>query len=183
MPKDETQLEETLEETTPEETPEETTEETPETTTDNPEPETETKDQDYRAKLNATNRFLEKEGYEFKEGKWQRKPDTSKEEPEQPEAKPDTLTREEAVAFAKGFSEAEVDKAKKIAQVEDISLPQALESDLFTTWKAAQDKAKKDEEAQLRASGGGGQKTKKDFDTPGLSDEDHKALFKDKMGQ
>lgn len=45
--------------------------------------------EDYRAKLNAQNRFLEKEGYEFKDGKWQRKP-----KPEQtpqapaPEAEP-----------------------------------------------------------------------------------------------
>jgi len=30
--------------------------------------------EDYRGKLNATNRFLETEGYEFKDGKWVRKP-------------------------------------------------------------------------------------------------------------
>lgn len=49
--------------------------ETTEETTEKVEATAENKDtEDYRAKLNAQNRFLEKEGYEFKDGKWVKPP-------------------------------------------------------------------------------------------------------------
>jgi hypothetical protein len=39
--------------------------------------------EDYQGKLNATNRFLKKEGYEWKDGKWQRPEASSEQKPAQ----------------------------------------------------------------------------------------------------
>lgn len=146
---------------------------------------------DYRGKLNATNRFLEKEGYEFKGGRWQKKPESSA-QGESSEQRSSTssnnatssLTREEAVLIAKGYSLDEVEKAKKIAAVEEVDLLKAAESDIFTSWKKSNDEKIKREKAQLGVSRG--VKTsaaKKGFGTPGLSDAEHKELFQEKLAK
>lgn len=141
---------------------------------------------DYRAKLNATNRFLEKEGYEFKDGRWHKKSthpkDGSAPQQEQTPASPAGLTREEAIVIAKGYSEEELEHAKKVASLEEISLTKAIEHDLFKDWKTKRDKATKDAEAQLPASKGGRATKKKSFDTPNLSDEEHEELFRERNG-
>ena len=143
---------------------------------------------DYQAKLNATNRFLKKEGYEFKEGRWQKAQQSSGEgsapiEQEQSAQAAGSLSREEAILFAKGFTEAEVEKMKKVAAVEGIKLTDVPANDIFTAWKAKQDAEARDREAQLGASRGGRSKVHKTFETKGLSDEEHRALFQEKIGK
>lgn len=103
-----------------------------------------------------------------------------KEEVEVEEKQPTSgLSREEAILFARGLTEEEVDKASKIAQLEGISLAEAATSDFFTTWKSAKEAKKKSEKAQLGASKASPKVVeKKDFSSSNLTAEEHKALFK-----
>jgi hypothetical protein len=144
--------------------------------------------ENYRGKLNATNRFLEKEGYEFnKDSKqWQKKPDGSQQAESSKEhkpAEPASLTRDEAIVIAKGYSEEELEHAKKVAVLENCTPVQALDNDLFKDWKAKRDKVAKEQAAQLPASRGSRATVKKSLNTPGLSDEEHKQLAKERMGK
>lgn len=93
------------------------------------------------------------------------------------------LSREEGILFSKGFSEEEVEQAKKVATLQGVKLIEAVNDDLFTGWKAKRDKEVKDRAAQLGPSKGGKPTTKKTFTTSGLSEEDHKALFNEKLGR
>lgn len=92
------------------------------------------------------------------------------------------LSKGEAILYAKGFDEAEVDYAQKVATLQGVSLTEAVKDELFTTWKSNKAEAKKKEDAQLGTSRGARTTVKKSFDTPGLSDEDHKAMFKEQNG-
>jgi hypothetical protein len=100
-----------------------------------------------------------------------------------PAAAPAPLTREESILFSQGFTEAQVEQAKKVATLQNLKLTDAVNDPLFTTWKAIEDKKAKDAAAQLPASRGGRPATRKSFATKGLSDEDHKELFNEKVGK
>ena len=102
--------------------------------------------------------------------------------PVAPAATP-SLSREEGILFSKGFSEAEVEQAKKVATLQSVKLTDAVTDPLFTTWKAIEDKKAKDASAQLPASRGARATVKKGFSTPGLTDEQHKELFNEKIGK
>ena len=94
------------------------------------------------------------------------------------------LSREEAILFAKGLSEEEINKASKIAQIEGISLTEAIDNDIFVSWKKSNEEKVRSEKAQLGTSKGSPRTPdKKDFGTPGLSAEDHKELFRKRMGK
>lgn len=143
---------------------------------------------DYRGKLNATNRFLQKEGYKWndKSKSWE-KPRTSPKPAEAAQeskpAAPDSLSRDEAIVIAKGYSEEELEQAKKVAALEGCKVTEALDKDLFKDWKKRRDDAAKQQQAQLPALRGSKVTQKKSFSTPGLSDEDHKALFNERQGK
>ena len=152
-----------------------------------PEPEVETPDPEagYQGKLNATNRFLKKEGYTFNEEtkQWQKPAVTPQDRSEpQKEQSPASLTRDEAIVLAKGFSEDELEYAKKVAAVEGIKVTEALENSLFKTWKSTNDEAVKRQKAQLGTSRGARSSVKKTIDAPGLSDDEHKAMFAELNG-
>jgi hypothetical protein len=82
---------------------------------------------------------------------------------------------------SQGFSDEEIDRARKVAKVEDVSLIKATRDEMFTSWKASQDAKKKAEKAQLRGSKGSG--LNKPQKTTNLSKEEHKALWNEKMGR
>lgn len=98
-------------------------------------------------------------------------------------SQPASLTRDEAIVIAKGFSEEELEHAKKVAVLENCTPVQALDNDLFKDWKAKRDKVAKEQAAQLPASKGARATVKKSLSTPGLSDEEHKQLAKEKLGR
>ena len=98
-------------------------------------------------------------------------------------AQPASLTRDEAIVIAKGFSEEELEYAKKVAALERIKVTDAVTHDLFTGWKTKRDTAAKEQKAQLPASRGAKSTVKKSFATPGLSPEEHKQMFQEKMGK
>jgi hypothetical protein len=143
-------------------------------------------DDTYRGKLNATNRFLQKEGYEFRDGNWHRKvASASAGQQNSQEQAPvqNALSRDEAILIAKGLSVEEVEHAQKVAALQGTPLLEAVNDDLFTTWKSKRDDAVKDQRAQLGASRGGRSNVTKTFNTPGLSDDDHREMFNDKIGK
>jgi hypothetical protein len=90
----------------------------------------------------------------------------------------DTVSREEVILFAKGFTEAQVEGLKKISAVEGTGLLATAESDLYKAWNESQEKRRVSESSELPVSGGSPKPPKKiDFKTPGLTDEQHRALF------
>jgi len=113
-----------------------------------------------------------------------------KEEPQKTEGQEesndskDQLTKEEAILYARGLSEEEVDKVKSIAKIEGESPLIAAESDYFKLWKEKTDKEKETQETQLGASRGSAKvQPKKDFNSPGLAPDEHKELWKKTMGR
>lgn len=121
---------------------------------------------------------VEEELKKFKSAKPETQPNESKSEPVS------GLSREEAILIAKGLSVEEVEKAKKIALIEGIDPIKAVESDYFKTWKSEEDKKREISNTQLPASHGSAKsKPKIDFNTPGLTPEQHKELWKAKMGK
>jgi hypothetical protein len=101
-----------------------------------------------------------------------------KETPTESKPNQSTLSREEAILFAQGYDLEAVDKLKIFSQVEGIGLLEAKEADTFKAWTAARDERRKSEESELSASKGSPKKKKElDTQTPGLSDEEHKALW------
>lgn len=143
-------------------------------------------DTDYRGKLNATHRFLEKEGYVFREGRWTKteKPAESATVTRQDPTE-NGLTREEAIAFAQGMTEDEVEYAKKVKSVEGHkTLQDAIKSPLFKHWKTERETEKRNQNAQLAgSSGSGGGSSRKTLATSGLSADEHKALAREKMSK
>lgn len=111
MPNEETQqssTEETTEETT-------TTDTNDTQATDNGRKDGESQE-DYRARLNAQNRFLEKEGYEFKDGKWHKAVETTTQAP--------SLTAQDIIAI-RDVHEEDLPTLQKWAKNEGISLAEA----------------------------------------------------------
>jgi len=156
------------------------TETTEETTTDDTTVEPESEDIRY---LNQKKR-AEKAEAELKALRETMKP---QEKPAKKEAQKNiTSDRDEtfviSVLGSKGLSYDEIntylEKAKKIAQVEDISLTKVLDSDYFKAFDKSFQDTKKQELASLGASkGSGGAVSKKTLQTPGLSDEEFKAML------
>jgi hypothetical protein len=96
----------------------------------------------------------------------------------------DSLTKEEAILYARGLSEAEVERVKSIAKIEGESPLVAAESDYFKIWKEKEDKKREAQDTQLGASRGSAKsKPKKEAGSPGLSRDEHKALVQEKMGR
>ena len=83
---------------------------------------------------------------------------------------PTGLTREEAILFAKGLTEEDIDLAAKIAKVNGVSLVKATEDEYFQAKLEARQQEIRSRGAKLGASTGGG------FNVPtNLSDEEHEA--------
>ena len=93
------------------------------------------------------------------------------------------LSTDEIVLLAQGLSEEQVAYLKKVATVEGMSLKEAKNSPIFTTWMKSEEERIKAEKASLGASqGSGSRKAQKSFKTQGLSKEEHKELWKKQNG-
>lgn len=107
-----------------------------------------------------------------------------KETPAQESTQAESVSKEEVILFAQGFSLEEVEKIKTISKLENTGLLAAKESDVFKAWKASADAKKKDEDAELEISTGSPKARKKlDFNTPDLTPEQHRELFKKRFGR
>lgn len=104
-----------------------------------------------------------------------------------------TNSREENILIARVYSsgneipeplaEKAIERVKKIAAIEGITLTQAYASEDFGIWKSREVQKYKTDLAQLGASNGGQSTQTKDLNTPGLSEEEHKALFNKRNGR
>ena len=75
-----------------------------------------------------------------------------------------------------------LDKARKIAQVEGIDITKVLETDYFKSFDKTFQTEKKNALATMGASKGSGSPvTKKNLQTPGLSDAEFKQMLKEKV--
>ena len=91
------------------------------------------------------------------------------------------LSRDEAILIVQGLTGEEVDKASKIAKIENVTLNEAVKNDIFIAWKKTNDTKAKSSKASISVSAGSPKaKEVKDFNTPDLSSEDHQALFKNR---
>ena len=88
--------------------------------------------------------------------------------------------REEAILFAKGHTEEEVELANKLAKVSGTNLLVAAEDPYFKSKVQERLKKEKSEQASIGASKGGGKFVPKDIGK--MSKEDHEKLYHQMMG-
>lgn len=85
---------------------------------------------------------------------------------------------------SQGVSEDEVNYLKKIASVNGGSLIDAQKDELYVSWKTRREENEKAEKAKLGASrGSGAVKKEPGFKTVGLTEEDHKRLWREKQNR
>jgi hypothetical protein len=101
--------------------------------------------------------------------------------PNKPNEPQTGLSREEAILYAKGYTDDEVALANKIAKVEGVSPLVAIEDEIFKGKVDARKKKERSEKAALPASGGLG-KYKPEKPTGEMTPEEHKAYFDRVMG-
>lgn len=90
----------------------------------------ESKHEDYQGKLNATNRFLKKEGYEFKDGKWVKPQAASKKDAESKTA--DSMSTKDTLALARAnVDDEDIEDVVEYAQFKKISISEALKSPIL----------------------------------------------------
>lgn len=77
-----------------------------------------------------------------------------------------------------------IERARKIARLEGITLAQAVENPMFAYAKQAYEEEQKKEKASMEASRGSGSRgQKKTLATTGLSKEEHKELWRKRQGR
>lgn len=91
------------------------------------------------------------------------------------------LTREEAILFAKGHTEEEVDLANKLAKVNGVSLVKAAEDDYFKSVVNKRLKQEKSDRASLGASNGNSKFVPKDVGT--MPRDEHMKLYHEVMSK
>jgi transcription initiation factor IIF auxiliary subunit len=94
-----------------------------------------------------------------------------------------SLTRDEAILIAKGYSEEEIkvlNRIKKGAEAEGtkMSFLEASDDEVFKAWKSKVDAQARSKKAQLGASGGS---TSKQVEVAKMTDEEHKEYFQKKV--
>lgn len=118
-----------------------------------PEGEESKESEDYRAKLNIQNRILEKEGYEFKDGKWikNKKVENQKENREE-----GGLTPEDAIVLGKSnIHEDDVNEVIEYARFKKIKIRDAVKD---PTLKAILDRRVEERTTAAAANTKGGQR-------------------------
>lgn len=98
-----------------------------------------------------------------------------------PKENQSSLSREEAILYAKGYTDDEVSLANKISKLEGVSPLVAIEDDLFKAKVEARKKKEKSEQAALPASGGVG-KYKTEKPVGEMTREEHEAYYKRVIG-
>lgn len=90
---------------------------------------------------------------------------------------------EVTILKAQKVSEDEITYLKKLAKLNGTSIIEAQSDEIFTAFKAKKEATEKSERAKLGASRGSGSiKKEKEINTPGLTDQDHKDLWRQRNG-
>jgi len=93
------------------------------------------------------------------------------------------ITRQEAMLIAKGYDEEDLDNLNIIARGKAIDLKTAQSDPLFVSYMEQKQKEIKSEKAKLSASRSSGISQGQTLVTPGMSEEDHKALVYKLLGK
>jgi len=96
--------------------------------------------------------------------------------------KSDPQLSDELKLIARGLSDEEIEKAKVIAKGSDISLQEAIKTDLFTSYQATLKEKERKEKAKLGASKGSGESADETLVKPDMTREEHQEVFKKVMG-
>ncbi len=91
------------------------------------------------------------------------------------------ITRDEAVLFAQGYSEEDVDYLNVVAKGTGLPLKEAKEHPIFAAYIEKLDKEKKAKRASMGTSKGS--TVQKATSLAGISAEEHKNIWKEKMGK
>lgn len=91
------------------------------------------------------------------------------------------ITRDEAVLFAQGFSEEDVDYLNVVAKGTGLPLKEAKEHPIFAAYIEKQANEKKAKKASMGTSKGS--TMQKTVSLAGISAEEHKNIWKEKMGK
>ncbi len=91
------------------------------------------------------------------------------------------ITRDEAVLFAQGYSEEDVDYLNVVAKGTGLSIKEAKEHPIFAAYIEKLDKEKKAKKASMGTSKGS--PMHKEVSLAGISAEEHKNIWKEKMGK
>lgn len=91
-----------------------------------------------------------------------------------------SITRDEAVLFAQGFSEEDVDYLNVVAKGTGLSLKEAKEHPIFSAYLEKLESEKRNKKASMGASKGS--TIKKPVVMSGLSKEDHLKIWREKNG-
>lgn len=97
------------------------------------------------------------------------------------ETQSSSLSREEAILFAKGYTEDEVDLANKLAKVNGVNILEAIEDDYLKAKRNERLRKEKSEKASLPASNSVG-RVKAEKPIGEMTEEEHKAYFDKVMG-
>jgi len=113
---------------------------------------------------------------------WKKKAETSKEDKpsnKSNETQP-SISREEAILFAKGYTEDEVDLAIKLSKINNITVSEAVKDDYFTNKVDSRIKKEKSANASLAPSSKGNFKGSKPYKE--MTEEERVAQFNKAMG-
>lgn len=93
------------------------------------------------------------------------------------------IQSEELRLIARGLSDDEIDQAKVIAKGKDVSLTEALKDPMFIAFQKEMKENERKEKAKLGASKGSNQSEDALAYKPGMTTDEHKALFREVMGK
>lgn len=156
-----------------------------ETTLDDSEEETvggeqENAEPDYKLELERE----KKKAYELQQRLKKEKAKNKRSDLSSPDVPLDDNRIQEQVLKAQGMSEELINVLKTVSEDKGIDLITAQTDDYFLYRKEKMEQEARDAEAQLGASKGSGPgKPKKDFSTQGLSEAEHKAMWKKSLGR
>lgn len=91
---------------------------------------------------------------------------------------------ETKILKAQGLPDEDINYLKKLAKVNGTSIIEAQSDEIYKSFKANKEATEKAEKAKLGASRGSGSvKREKSFATKGLSDEEHKEMWRQSQGR
>lgn len=142
-------------------------------------------DEEYSQEEDAEALRKEVETLKAQKEHWRKKATQPIQKTEQPKETP--VLSEEVIEVkilkSQGLSDDLITQLKKIAKVNETGLIEAQADPYFVAFKEKLEEDQKKARASLGASKGSGQVKKgKDFQTAGLTDEEHKQLWRDRMG-
>lgn len=101
-----------------------------------------------------------------------------------PKPESNTLTEDDILVITTIQDKDLINTAREIAKLKGLSLSEAVNSTMFKLAKAEREEEIRQEKVQMEASKGSGSRgKKKDFSTSGLTPEEHKALWKQRIGR